>query len=114
MPTCDKLRRLNALIPPGAVNKFDPFDADFCLTDLVLDLWSFPDGLDSKASCGIWLVIPGTSEVLFNLFVDKHGQRVHLHSGVFCPKGSQLTANAGRFAAGGTGDLRVLLTGHDC
>ncbi|HKI02758.1 MAG TPA: hypothetical protein VKK31_12340 [Thermoanaerobaculia bacterium] len=114
MPTCDKLKRFNALVPPGAVEKFAPFDADFCLTDLVLDLWSFPDGLDSKAGCGIWLVTTGSSEILFNLFIDKHGQRVSLNSGVLCPKGSYLTANAGVFASGGTADLRVLLTGHDC
>jgi hypothetical protein len=114
MATCDKLRRLNALVTPGGVQKFDPFTEDFCLTDLVLDLWSFPDGLDSKASCGIWLVVPASSEILFNLFVDRHGQRIHLNSGILCPKGSYLTANAGVFTSGGTGDLRVLLTGHIC
>ena len=114
MTPCNKLSHLNALVTPGAVNKFDPFTEDFCLTDLVLDLWTFPDGLDSKASCGIWLVTPGKSEILFNLFVDRHGQRVNLTSGIVCPKGSYLTANGGVFAAGGTGDLRVLLTGYAC
>jgi hypothetical protein len=81
---------------------------------MVLDLWTFPGGLDSKARCGIWLVTPGVSEILFNFFVDRHGQRMHLNSGVLCPKGSYLTANGGVFASGGTGDLRVLLTGHVC
>lgn len=114
MTVCNKLRRLNTLIIPGGVEKFDPFTEDFCLTDLVLDLWTFPDGLDSKASCGIWLVTPGVSEILFNFFVDKHGQRVHLNSGILCPKGSYLSANGGVFTAGGTGDLRVLLTGYTC
>lgn len=114
MPTCDKLAHLNALVTPGMVHKFDPFPADFCLTDLVLDLWSFPEGLDSKASCGIWLVQPTSSEILFQLFVDKQGQRVNLHSGIVCPAGSYLTANSGIFATGATADLRVLLTGHAC
>jgi hypothetical protein len=114
MPTCDKLIRLNALVTPGGLHQFDPFTVDFCLTDLVLDLWSFPDGLDSKASCGIWLVTPGVSEILFQFFVDKHGQRVNLNSGVVCPKGSYLTANGGVFATGGSGNLRVLLTGYSC
>lgn len=114
MPTCDKLKRLNGLVSPGGVQQFDTFTEDFCLTDLVLDLWTFPDGLDSKASCGIWLVTPGGSEILFKFFVDKHGQRVHLNSGILCPAGSYLTANGGVFASGGTGDLRVLLTGHAC
>jgi|GraSoiStandDraft_8_1057269.scaffolds.fasta_scaffold155826_2 hypothetical protein len=115
MPTaCNRLARLNALVTPGAVHKFDSFHVSFCLTDLVLDLSSFPDGLDSKASCGIWLVQPGVSEILFEFFVDKHGQRVSLNSGIVCPEGSYLTANAGVFASGGTGDLRVLLTGYTC
>lgn len=63
-----------------------------------------------------WLVTPsaGTSEVLFKLFVDKQGHQVHLHSGVFCPKGSYLTANSGVFVEGATASLRVLLTGHLC
>lgn len=114
MPTCDKLKRLNALVTPGGKEKFDPFSEDFCLTDLVLDLWTFPDELDSKANCLIELVIPGKSEVLFKLFVDKHGQRIHLNSGILCPKGSYLIANSGVFTSGGTGALRVLLTGHAC
>ena len=41
MPTaCNRLARLNALVTPGAVHKFDSFHVSFCLTDLVLDLLS--------------------------------------------------------------------------
>jgi hypothetical protein len=114
MPTCDKLLRLNALVLPGEVKKFDLFQKDFCLTDVVLDLWTFPEGLDSKADCAIWLVKPTETEILFKLFVDKHGQHVDLHTGIVCPEGSYLTANSGVFGTGKTGDLRVLLTGFFC
>jgi hypothetical protein len=113
---CQKLSRLNALVTPGEVEQFDVFKDDFCLTDVVMDLWSFPDGLDSKASCSIWLVTPsqGTSEVLFKCFIDKYGHQIHLNSGIFCPGGSYLTANSGIFADGATASLRVLLTGRYC
>ena len=109
-----KLERLNALVTPGAVKEFAAFKKDFCLTDVVMDLWSFPEGLDSKASCSLWLVTAaaGTSEILFQSHVNKYGHQIHLNSGVFCPKGSYLTVNSGVFAEGATADLRVLLTGR--
>jgi hypothetical protein len=108
------MRRFNALVSPGQIQQFPTLGADFYLTDVVLDLWSFPEGLDSKASCGIWLVTPASSsEVLFQCFVDRHGHQVHLVSGVHCPSGSYLTVNAGIFAVGPTADLRVLLSGQD-
>jgi hypothetical protein len=113
---CDKLGRLNALVTEGEVEHFDVFKKDFCLTDIVMDLWTFPEGLNSKASCSVWLVTPSasTSEILFKFFIDKHGHQVHLNSGVFCPEGSYLTANSGIFAEGATASLRVLLTGYYC
>lgn len=114
--SCRSLERLNALVEPGKVKEFEPFSDNFCLTDSVMSLWSYPEGLDSKGSCDIWLVTPdaGTSEILFQCYVEKHGHQVHFTSGIFCPKGSYLTANAGIFAEGQTGDLRVLLTGYYC
>jgi hypothetical protein len=107
---------LNALVTPGAVHKLDPFPVDFCLTDVVLDLSSFPDGLDSKGSCSIYLATPTNSELLFDsLFVDRHGRQVSLHSGIVCPAGSYLTANVGVFTTGGgSGDVKVLLAGFNC
>jgi hypothetical protein len=107
------LTHLNALVTPGQQKTFAPFGKTFCLTDIVMDLWTFPDGLDSKASCGIWLVTPaqGTSEILFSCWIDKYGHQIHLNSGIVCPKGSYLTANSGVFAVGQTADLRVLMTG---
>jgi hypothetical protein len=114
MPTCDKLLRLNALVLPGEAYKFDPFQKDFCLTDVVLDLWSYPEGFDSKASSEIWLVTPGVSEVLLKFFVDKHGRRVNFHSGIVCPEGSYLSVSSGVFPSEKAGDLRVLMTGFFC
>jgi len=111
---CKRLERFNALVTPGEVEVFPVFKADFCLTDIVMDLWTFPDGLNSKASCSIWLVTASTSEILFKFFIDKYGHQVHLNSGVFCPTGSHLTANSGVFAEGATASLRVLLTGYYC
>lgn len=110
------LERLNALLVPGAAKEFAAFGDDFCLTDAVMDLWTFPEGMDSKGACAIWLVTPdaGTSEILFQAHVEKHGYQVHFISGIFCPKGSYLSANAAVFAEGQTGDLRVLLTGYHC
>ena len=113
---CSNLIRFNALVQPGEVEIFDIFEKDFCLTDMVLDLYTIPDGLNSKASCSIWLVTPseGTSEYLFKCFVDRDGHQIHLNSGVYCPKGSYLTANSGIFVEGPTSLLRVLLTGFYC
>jgi hypothetical protein len=107
------LKRLNALVTPGEEKKFDPFTKEFRLTDIVMDLWTFPAGLDSQASCGVWLVTPAqaTSEILFQCWIDKYGHQIHLNSGILCPKGSYLTANGGVFAQGLTADLRVLMTG---
>lgn len=114
--SCKNLVRLNDLLLPGKLKKFEVFTKDFCLTDVVLDLYSIPDGLNSKASCSIWLVTPsqGTSEDLFNCFVNRSGHQIHLNSGVYCPKGSYLTASSGIFAEGPTSSLRVLLTGSYC
>jgi hypothetical protein len=114
--SCSNLVRFNALLQPGEVEKFEAFKKDFSLTDIVLDLYSIPDGLNSKASCSIWLVTPseGTSEYLFKCFVDRDGHQIHLNSGVYCPKGSYLTANSGIFVEGPTSSLRVLLTGFYC
>ena len=114
MPTCDKLKRLNASVAPGEVKQFDPFTEDFCLTDLVLDLWTIPDGLDSKASCGISLVASSGTEILFSFSVDKYGRRVHLNSGIVCPKGSSLAASGGFSPTEKRGSLKVLLTGYAC
>jgi hypothetical protein len=111
---CKNLERFNTLLTPGDVKQFEAFKKDFCLTDIVLTLWNFPEGLNSKASCSIWLVTPEKSEVLFKCFIDKYGHQIHLNSGVLCPKGSYLTANSGIFAEGSTADLRVLLTGFYC
>jgi hypothetical protein len=115
--SCKDLVRFNALVTPGETEIFPPFTRDFCLTDIVMDLWTFPEGLDSsKASCTIWLVVPaaGTSESIFKFSIDKYGHQVHLNSGVFCPKSSHLTANSGIFVVGATAPLRVLLTGFYC
>jgi hypothetical protein len=108
------LAHLNALVPPGQVHQFEPFTKQFCLTDIVLDLWSFPESLASKASCGIWLITPAESrsEILFQCFVDKYGHQIHLESAIACPAGTCLTANAGIFAEGQTADLRVLMSGY--
>lgn len=113
---CKRLVRLNGLAIPGEIKEFDAFGNDFCLTDIVINIYSYPEGLKSKGSCDIWLAIPSrsTTEYLFTFFIDKYGHQVHLNSGVFCPKGSHLTANAGVFADGASATMRVLLTGYYC
>jgi hypothetical protein len=115
MNSGSSVRRFNALVTPGQVEQFPTLQQDYYLTDVVLDLWSFPEGLSSKAACDIWLVNPtaGSSEVFFHCFVDKYGHQIHLITGIYCPSGSYLTANSGVFASGATGDLRVLLSGYD-
>ncbi len=114
--SCSNLVRFNTLLQPGDVEQFEALAKDFCLTDIVLDLYTIPNGLNSKASCSIWLVTPseGTSEYLFKCFVDRDGHQIHLNSGVYCPKGSYLTATTGIFVEGPTSSLRVLLTGFYC
>jgi hypothetical protein len=37
------VRHINALVTPGQVNQFPTLHQDFYLTDVVLDLWSFPE-----------------------------------------------------------------------
>ena len=112
MTSRSSARRFNALVPPGEVEQFPALEQDYHLTDVVLDLSSFPEGLASKASCSIWLVTPAASEPLFHCFVDKYGHQIHLTTGIYCPSGSYLTANSGLFAVGATGNLRVLLSGY--
>jgi hypothetical protein len=108
------VRHINAVVTPDQVNQFPTLQQDFYLIDVVPDLWSFPEGLSSKATCDIWLVTPtaGTSEVVFHCFVDKYGHQIHLIRGIYRTSGSYLTANSGIFASGATGDLRVLLSGY--
>lgn len=108
-----QLRRFNALVSPGEVAKFDTLSKNFSLTDVVMALYNYPEGLNSKASCSIWLVTEGSSEYLFACFVDKYGHQIHLESGIFCPTGSYLTANSGVFTEGTTASLRVMLTGYE-
>ena len=43
--SCRSLEQLNALLTPGEVKEFAPFSADFCLTDSVMSLWTYPEGL---------------------------------------------------------------------
>src|SRR5258708_4306576 len=87
MPTCDKLMRLTAEVSPGGVHRFDTFTADFCLTDMILDLYTLPDGFDSKATCTLWLVTPDvSSETLIQFYIDKFGRRENLTTGIVCPK----------------------------
>jgi hypothetical protein len=115
MSSGSSVRHFNALVTPGQVSQFPTLQQDYYLTDVVLDLWSFSEGLSSKAACDIWLVTPsaGTSEVWFHCFVDKYGHQIHLVTGIYCASGSYLTANSGVFASGATGDLRALLSGYD-
>lgn len=110
------LTRLSALVAPGEIKVFDPFSKDFCLTDVVLDLLSSPEGLSSKASCSLWLMTPseGKNEILFQCHIDVHGHQVHLNTGIFCVAGSYLTANSGVATEGSTGTFRVMLTGYNC
>lgn len=108
MAPCNQLLHLNALVPSGTANPFPAFTADFCLTDLVLQLTSTTGG---KSYCVIWLVTAAASEELFFFSVDEHGQRVTLNSGIVCPKDSYLSANT---FTGATANLRVLLTGYYC
>jgi hypothetical protein len=112
---CGKLLRFNRLILPGELEALPDFETDFRLTDIVIDLWSFPDGLNSKASCSIFLIIPSvSSESLFKFFVDRHGRQVHLTSGVFCPANSHLSASGGVFVEGGSASCRLLIAGFRC
>lgn len=48
--SCSNLVRFNTLLQPGDVEQFEALAKDFCLTDIVLDLYTIPDGLNSKAS----------------------------------------------------------------
>jgi hypothetical protein len=106
------LIRLNTLLVPGTQHNFDPFLKPFVFSDAVLDLWSFPDALNSTAFCLIGLAVPNEfSEVLFSCWIDEYGRQIHLNSGIVCPRNSNLWVSAGVSATGGNADLRVLLTG---
>jgi hypothetical protein len=112
---CSRLAVANVLMPPGILQRFDPFTDNFCLTDIVTGLYSFPEGVDgSKASCSIFLVRPQVSSYLFKFFIDKNGHQIHLNSGVFCPSGSYISASSGVFSTGGTSSFRLLMTGFYC
>ena len=113
------LKRINANILPGEARRFEVFKQDFCLTDIVLNLWNYPGGLDNaKASCIIGLLNPTpggpfSSEILFHCSIDKRGYQIHLKSGIFCPKDSNIW-----ISTGGTSSthaiLRTILSGYYC
>ncbi len=117
---CNKLQKLLGLAEPGKIHQFPVFENDFCLTDVVLNLYTYdsgPNGLNtSKGSCDIWLVDPAanTSTWLFKCLVEKYGHQIHLTSGILCPKGSYLTANAGVFTEGNSQIVKVTMTGYQC
>ncbi len=75
----------------------------YYLTDVVMDLWSLPEDLSSKASCDICLVTAARREPVrcsSIVFVDEYGHhKIHLTTDIYGPSGSYLTANTGTFAA---------------
>ena len=112
---CANLERMNAVVGVD-VKQLDAFKKNFCLTDIVMNLYNYPEGLNSKSMCNIWLVTPSrrTNEFLFTFFIDKLGHQVHLNSGIVCQKASYLTLNPVIFAEGATASIKALLTGYYC
>ena len=67
-----------------------PFERDFVLTDIVFDLYNYPNGDDSKAGGFVWNSQPNMTRRLVGGRVTDLGRQYHLQSGILCPAGSSL------------------------
>ena len=113
---CDDLAYGALLSLPGEVKPIlGPFDRDFALTDLVFDLYTFPEGDTSRAYPLVWNTLPGAwSRLLVGGTVTETGLQYHLESGIVCPTGSTLYISAGWYVARPTALVSARVSGCFC
>jgi hypothetical protein len=79
------------MLPLECKTILGPFNRDLALTDVVFDLWTYPNGSASKACGEVWNVLPGQwSRLLVGGWVTSEGRKYDLESGILCPQGSHL------------------------
>jgi hypothetical protein len=92
-----------------------PFNRDFVLTDVVFDLWTHPNGADSKACGFVWNALPNQwSRLLVGGTVMDEGRKYSLESGILCPRDSYLSICSCFFVSEPTALFSARVTGCLC
>ena len=103
------------MLPLECKQILGPFNRAFVLTDVVFDLWTFPNGASSKACGSVWNVLPNQfSRLLVGGWVTSEGTQYHLESGILCPKSSYLSICSCFFVNEPTALFQARVTGCFC
>jgi len=113
---CDKLAYGAALLGPLECKKIlGPFLEDFVLTDVLFELYSYPNGASSRGCGTVHNVMPGAwSRQFFGGNVEERGREYHLESGILCPRNSYLDVCNCLFGEGPTAWVSARVTGCYC
>jgi hypothetical protein len=116
--SCDCSRLVygaSLMLPLECKTILGPFNHDLALTDVVFDLWTYPNGAASKACGSVWNVLPGQwSRLLVGGWVTSEGRKYNLESGILCPQGSHLDICSCFFVNEPTALFQARVTGCLC
>ena len=103
------------MLPLECKQILGPFNRALVLTDVVFDLWTYPNGAASKACGSVWNVLPNQwSRLLVGGWVTSEGRRYDLESGILCPKSSYLSICSCFFVNEPTALFQARVTGCFC
>jgi hypothetical protein len=103
------------MLPLECKTILGPFNRALVLTDVVFDLWTYPNGAASKACGSVWNVLPNQwSRLLVGGWVTTEGRRYDLESGILCPRGSHLSICSCFFVNEPTALFQARVTGCFC
>jgi hypothetical protein len=92
-----------------------PLERDFLLTDIVFELYDYPNGTQSRACGFVWNAMPNQwSRKLLGGHVRDAGRQYHFETGLLCPRGSGLSVCTCWFVSEPTSTLWTVLSGHYC
>jgi len=124
---CDRLDHGRALIGPlECKTVIGPFTENFVLTDAVLALNTYPEGLlNSHSGATVWNPIPVgvlpspgggwiVSRKLLTCKIDYRGHQIHLESGIVCPAQSSLSVCISFSTAASSPWVFATLSGYYC
>jgi hypothetical protein len=103
------------MLPLECKQILGPFNRAFVLTDVIFDLWTYPNGAASKGCGSVWNVLPGQfSRLLVGGWVTSEGRQYDLESGILCPKSSYLSICSCFFVNEPTALFQARVTGCLC
>jgi len=113
---CSRLAYGARLMLPGECKMIlGPFNQDLALTDVIFDLYSYPNGAASKACGFVWNALPNQwSRLLVGGWVTERGRQYSLQSGILCPRGSYLSICSCVFVSEPTALFSARVTGCYC